>query len=77
MAYPEATIERIIGDLERENAELRQALKHIANPLKAIKDDADRRGYTINGQMAVQLSENANYLQGVARKALSRKEGES
>lgn len=66
-----------LRDLERENAELRQALKHIAYPLKAMQEDADRKGFQIDGRMAVQVSEDANYLREVAKKALSQKEGES
>lgn len=49
----------------------REALKEIVNPIQFMRDRlrADER---LNGMMAIQISNNPNYLKEIARKALAR-----
>jgi hypothetical protein len=49
---------------------LKLALDKIAYPIEHLQADAEKEGYHINGQMAIQLANDANYLQGIAKKAL-------
>ena len=48
----------------------RRALEDIADPLVELRADAKRKGATLNGEYAVRLLENANWLRDKARKAL-------
>ena len=46
-----------------------EALRHIENPIKYMQDHLEP-GYVMNGGMAIQLSESASYLKGIAKEAL-------
>ena len=47
-------------------------LKNIANPINYMQEQAEKDGCKLNGQMAVSLSEDANYLKGLANNFLAR-----
>lgn len=47
-----------------------EALHNIENPILAMQESLPE-GAVLNGGMACQLSEDHNYLQSIARKALS------
>ena len=55
-----------------DNRFLEAALQRIINPIKFMTEDAKRDGMLLNGQMAVQLSEDHNYLKQIAKEALAR-----
>ena len=56
-----------------ENApKLYAALKRIANPIDSIK----KEGLKLNGNVAIQLADDANYLKDIAKKALKCLEGD-
>lgn len=60
--------------LQGENARLREALDRIARPVWWMQEDQKRETGSINGvngEMAVALSESAEYLKSIARDALS------
>lgn len=57
-------------NLEEENKKLKEALEQIANPIAYFIQKAKKEGMEINGLAAVKLSENAHYLQEIAKKAL-------
>ena len=46
------------------------ALQKIANPIKYLQDEAEKDGAKLDGYMAIQLTEDANFYQEIARKAL-------
>jgi hypothetical protein len=50
---------------------LKNALEEIVDPIKFMQDRAKAEGMQLDGRVAVSLAENANYLQGIARKALA------
>lgn len=59
--------------LQKENARLREALDRIARPIWWMQEDQKRKTGSINGingVMAIALSESAEYLKGIAKKAL-------
>ena len=59
--------------LERERDEAREALDRIARPVWWMQEDQKRKTGSINGisgGMALALSEDAEYLKGIARSAL-------
>ncbi len=56
--------------LQIENDRLREALDRIANPIKWMQLDL-KEGEQINGQYAIQLSNDAAYLKGIANKTLN------
>lgn len=47
------------------------ALERIANPIKAMQEDADKEGARINGIFAVTVSENGAWYKEVAKTALN------
>ena len=47
-------------------------LKNIANPISYMQEQAEKDGCKLNGQMAISLSEDANYLKGLANNFLAR-----
>lgn len=55
---------------ERE-AKLREALEQINDPIKHLRDLAEKEGKRLDGHMAIQLAESPNYLRGIARDALA------
>ncbi len=57
---------------ESESVEniLQEALEKIENPIKWLQIEAEKNGYELNGDMAIQTSNDANYLKGIARTAL-------
>lgn len=48
----------------------KEALKKIANPVKYLEDEAKKIGANLNGHIAVELANDANYLRGIAINAL-------
>lgn len=64
---------RKIERLQSERNAAREALDRIANPVWWMQEDQKRKTGSINGingGMAVSISENAEYLKGIARDAL-------
>lgn len=59
-----------VAELEDEVKRLREALQAIAFPMQHMIDQAEAKGYKIDGRMAVQLSESPAYLMGIAKEAL-------
>lgn len=62
--------------LERERDEAREALDRIARPVWWMQEDQKRKTGSINGisgGMALALSEDAEYLKGIAKSALKGK----
>ena len=60
-----------------ENApKLYEALKRIANPIDSIKKEGLKEGLELNGNVAIQLADDANYLKEIAKKALRCLEGD-
>ena len=55
--------------------ELLEALEQVAYPLECMKAKADREGAQLNGQAALALSDDANYLKEIARKVIANLEG--
>jgi hypothetical protein len=59
--------------LEAQQAEierLRGALNDIANPVVKLREEAERCGATLNGVVALSISNDAGHLKGIARAAL-------
>jgi len=48
-----------------------EALEKIANPLKHLQYEAMQKGEQLNGVMAIQLSNDANWLKSIATTALN------
>ena len=48
----------------------REALSKIAFPLKYLKDKADKEDATLNGMMALQICQDANWLKQIAEDCL-------
>jgi len=46
-------------------------LKNIANPLNYLQEQAEKDGCKLNGQIAVSLCDDANYLRGLANNFLA------
>lgn len=59
------------ADLRAENERYKQALETIENPIKHFQKNAEAEGCTLDGGMAYTLSNDADYLKGVARAALN------
>ena len=55
---------------ERRLSALEAALREIADPIAAMRARAEAEGAALNGEVAYQLSSNADYLKGIARRAL-------
>lgn len=45
-------------------------LEKIADPIKYMQKQASKDGYTLNGEMAIRLANDPNYLQGIASEFL-------
>lgn len=63
-----------IASLEAENRRLREALQHIADPIKYLQQKADAEGTVVNGTQAVAMSKDPEYLKQIARAALSQED---
>lgn len=63
----DAGLEAAVAEIRR----LREALEHIANPVKAFQDYADKEGRVLDGAMALRLRDDGGYLSGVAKDALA------
>jgi len=61
--------------LNIENARLADALETIANPIEAMREQVEVDGVKLNEFMAVTLSLDPDYLQGIARTALNQGKG--
>jgi len=46
------------------------ALKKMARPIKYLREEAENEGMQLNGAMAVQLTEKANFYQNISFKTL-------
>ncbi len=53
----------------KENNRLRLALEEIVNPLKFLRQRAEKEGLLLN-EMAYSITHDVSYLQDIARKAL-------
>lgn len=53
-----------------------EALREIASPIEYMQKRAEQDGAMIDGQMAVRLSNDADYLKSIAAKALSAIKGD-
>lgn len=49
-----------------------EALNHIAYPIKHLQITAEKEGKSLNGGIAIMISQDPTYLQGVAQTALSK-----
>lgn len=58
--------------MRAENAGMRDALEEVAEPIAAIQKRAKEVGAIVDGGTAVYLSNDAGYLKGIARAALSK-----
>ena len=65
------TLQSVVVRHALEIMRLRTALEAIANPISAMRERAKREGAILNGQMAVAMSNNADYLKNIAREALN------
>ena len=61
------------SELLKQNEELREALKNIANPI-AYMESRLQEGERLNGMMALQLGNSPEYLKGIAEQALKKSE---
>lgn len=59
--------------LELEIDHYRRALHRIANPIKAMQEQAKREGSSVNGAFAVSVSENGAWYKEQAKEALKHK----
>lgn len=55
---------------DQEDNILKTALWKIANPIAHLQQEAEKEGGKLDGAGAIYLSNNANWLQEIARKAL-------
>lgn len=60
-----------VREIEAQLCVAKEALESIAYPIKSLEDLAGREGKELNGPMAYQLSQDPNYLNHLARVALS------
>ncbi len=67
-ALTEAREER--DKAQKETERLREALEQIAFPIKHLQQEAEREGAKLDGAMAIALSNDANWLKNIAKKAL-------
>jgi len=58
----------------RQRDELREALERIANPIAYMERNL-KEDERLNGMMAIQISNNAEYLKGIADAAIKNTEG--
>ncbi len=61
--------------LKAENVRITSALETIANPIEAMREQVEVDGVKLNEVMAVTLSLDPEYLQGIARTALNQGKG--
>lgn len=59
-----------IKQLQEENQRLKEALNQIAYPIKHAQIEAEKAGAQLDGHMAVMISNDPAYLQGIAQNAL-------
>ena len=68
----------IVGDERQQHIkrieELEGALNNIENPITYLRREAEKDGAKLNGAAAVSLAEDASFLKGIARQALSTNE---
>lgn len=57
-------------DAQMQRDRLAEALDRLARPVWWMQEDQKRKTGRINGAMALSLSEDAEYLKGIARQAL-------
>jgi hypothetical protein len=55
----------------RELADAKRTLEQIADPIGAMIEAANKEGANLNGAAVIQLSNDPNYLKGIAKDALS------
>ena len=67
------TARKYASELLKQNEELREALKNIANPI-AYMESRLQEGERLNGMMALQLGNSPEYLKGIAEQALKNSE---
>ena len=60
----------MLSEFDKKYLKALSALKAIANPVKHLAEDAERDGFEIDGQIAVQLSNDANFLKQIAQQTL-------
>ena len=48
-----------------------EALRKIANPIAWLQNDAEKRGLRLDGNWAIQMAGDSNYLRGIANDCLS------
>ena len=69
------SLQKELRETKRERDEAREALDRIARPVWWMQEDQKRKTGSINGicgGMALALSEDAEYLKGIAKSALNR-----
>jgi purine-nucleoside phosphorylase len=59
-----------LAEAQKRIAELTKALRKIANPVLAMRVEAEAEGCRLSGSYAIALSEDHNYLKEIARAAL-------
>ena len=62
------------SELLRQRDELREALERIANPIAYMERNL-KEDERLNGMMAIQISNNAEYLKGIAEAAIKNTDG--
>jgi len=62
------------SELLKQRDELREALERIANPIAYMERNL-KEDERLNGMMAIQISNNAEYLKGIADAAIKNTEG--
>ncbi|MDZ4726181.1 MAG: hypothetical protein SH817_08485 [Leptospira sp.] len=63
----------LYSDLEatkRELEELQVALQNIAHPINYLQNLADKEGHKLSGEKAIKLSQDPNWLTGLAKNAI-------
>ena len=65
-----AAMRKRITKLERLNAVALDALDNIAHPIASMRRNL-KEGQVLNGQMALALATDANYLQSIANNAIT------
>lgn len=59
-------------NLQEQVDNYKKALEKIKEPIKFFRAEAEATGCKLDGMMAIQLSDNANYLKEIAEKALEK-----
>ena len=68
--YLDELLNDFIADHEAKLSIAVTALDKIANTLQWARKDADEKGEKLDGRVALQLSQDANFLKGIAEEAL-------